>query len=142
VEAAAGTGAHQAQDPRRPSNVPDGTGGIAGCPEHQEPEQDRRAGGIRSGSDGPPRSSSKFATSEGSRNGSFLDVTRCEQPAFATEGASRISARSVGTAPAGDKTRCQGQRDLTIRRILRVGSPSVPEGEQVEEIRLCSIGYG
>jgi hypothetical protein len=123
VAASSGAGSHQAQDPRRPSKVPDGTDGITGCPEHQEPEQGRRAGGIGSGSDGPARSWSKFPTSDGRRIGSFFDVTRCEHSALATEGASSPVARSVVTAPADDKNRCQSQRDLTIGRVLPDSSP-------------------
>ena len=78
----------------------------------------RGPGGTESGSDGPARSWSNGSISEGSRPGSFLEVTRCEQPALAAGGASRTSARSVARAPAGEKTRCQGQRDLVIRRVV------------------------
>jgi hypothetical protein len=135
-----GIEAHQAHDPSRPSKVPAGTAGVSGCPVHQAPEQGRGPRGVESGSDWPLRSRIRGTTSEESWRESFLEVTRCEQPAFATVGAKRTSARSVETAPAGDKARCQGGRDLVIRRVLWNGSPPVLEGGQhTREVRWRSI---
>ncbi len=128
VLTSAGIDAHQAQDASRPSNVPAGTAGVSGCPVHQAPEQGRGPRGTESGSDGPPRSRIKGSTSEERWRGSFLEVTRCEQPAFASGGARKASARSVMTAPAGEKARCQGGHDLVIRRVLWNGSPAASEG--------------
>jgi hypothetical protein len=131
VETSTGIDAHQAQDPSRPSNVPAGTGGVAGCPEHQAPRQGRGPRGTETGSDWPARSRIKGSTSDESRRGSSLEVTRCEQPAFATGGARKTSARSVATAPAGEKVRCQGGRDLVICWVLWNGSPSRSEGGNI-----------
>ncbi len=123
-----GIDAHQAQVPSRPSKVPAGTAGVSGCPVHQAPEQGRGPRGVGSGSNGPARSRIKGSTSEERCPRSFREVTRCEQPAFATGGASRASARSVATAPAGEKNRCLVGRVLVIRRVLWLGSPSAMEG--------------
>jgi hypothetical protein len=123
VETSSGINANKAQDPSRPSNSPDGTGGVAGCPEHQAPEQGRGPRGTECGSDGPAKSSIKGSTSEVRCPRPFSEVTRCEQLAFAAGGASRANARSVATAPAGEKDKYQVERDLVIRRVLWIGSP-------------------
>ena len=131
-----GVGVHHAQEPMRPSKAPEGTGGTAGCPEHQDPEQGRLDGGVGIGSARPVRSLSKGSISEGRRAGSFLERTRWEQPASAAEGASRTSARSVGAAPDHEKDRCQGGRDLVIRRASWSISPRPKrQGQDAGEMR-------
>jgi hypothetical protein len=118
VETSSGIDTNKAQDPSGPSNSPDGTGGVAGCPEHQAPEQGGEPRGTECGSVGPAKSSIKGSTSEVRCPRPFSEVTRCEQPALAAGGASTASARSVATAPAGEKDKCQVERDLVISRVL------------------------
>lgn len=123
VETSSGRGAHQAQEPRRPSKVPGGTGGIAGSPEQKAPEQGGRDGDAGTGSDGPARSRIKGSINEARDLRSSLEATGCEQPALATDGASAMTARSVTTATAGEGRRCQGKRNLIIRRVSYDGPP-------------------
>jgi len=123
VERSSGLDMHQAQDCRRPSKAPGGTAGMASPPVHQAPEQGRRDGGVESGSDVPPRSRINGSTNVACRPESSRDVTRCEQPAFAADGASKAIARSVRTAPAGVPSSGQGERNLIIRRVLGARFP-------------------
>ncbi len=90
---------HKAQEPRRPSNAPGGTGGTAGCPEHQAPVHGRDFAGILAGSVWPVRSLSRGSISEECRPGSFDDVTRCEQAACASDAENAASTRSAVTPP-------------------------------------------
>ena len=143
VERSSGLDMHQAQDCRRPSKAPGGTAGMVSLPVHQAPEQGRRDGGAESGSDGPASSRINGSTNVACRPESSRDVTRCEQPAFAADGASKASARSVRTAPAGFFSGCQGERNLIIYRVLENGSPvRFGWGQAAGEVRQCAIQDG
>jgi hypothetical protein len=118
-----GIEAHQAQELSRPSDIPAGMAGAAGCREHHTPEQGRGrgSGGTGNGSDGlatpPAGSRTKGAISVGIRPGLVLDVTRCEQPACAAGGASKADARSDMTAAAGRNTRFPKRENLVICQV-------------------------
>ena len=122
-----GIDAHQAQEPSRTSDTPAGMAGAVGCREHHAPEQGRGSGGTGSGSDRlatpPTGSTTKGAISEGIRPGLVLDVTRCEQPAWAEGGASKADARSDMTATAGKDTRFPKRENLVICQICSTESP-------------------
>jgi hypothetical protein len=101
VEAETGIAGHQAQELIRPSVIPAGMVGAAGCSEQKAPEHGRGPEGTGSGSDGAARSSIKDAVCAEEACRSVRDVTRCEQPARAPGGAITPSARSASKTPAG-----------------------------------------
>jgi hypothetical protein len=63
-----------------------------------------------------PRSDITSCANEGGRSRSFREVTRCEQPARASAGASKIQTRSGNTAPAGTWAHGLGGERLVIER--------------------------
>jgi hypothetical protein len=120
TEAKVGSIGHQGQESSRWSSPIAGTAGAAGCCEQNAPEQGRGREGTGISSDRPDGS----PISGERRPGSVRDVTRWEQPPFATGGASNTNARRVMTAPAREETSCLKEKDLVILRVSLSMPPS------------------
>lgn len=114
VKVRAGAEGHQSQESRRPSDMPAGIAGAAGCPEHHAPEQGRDPGGRGSGADRSAHPVIDGSSWEASRAGSVREVTRWEHPPSAPGGADNAIARSTTTAPVGTEADCLRIKDLVI----------------------------
>ncbi len=118
VAAQPGDDAHQASISVGFVTAPAGAAGADGRSEHCMPWQPRGAWGIENGCDRPTASAawSRVASSMkvGRRAGAGPRpaVTRCEQPARASEGATTIHAASAKSTPAGTRT------DRALKELL------------------------
>lgn len=108
----AGTAAFHAHESSCMLMAPTGTAGADGCPEQNAPEQRRGDAGAGSSCNCPATSPIDESSTE-----SNLEVTRCEQPASAAQGAINAIARSDSTTPARRETSCLKEKDLNIRSV-------------------------